>query len=191
MKGRNGSTSFLCLNKKGGLITNVFSKKGLTKEQTKYVYDKVESGDELKIKKATLDIQSKPFQPKQVKDRKDINLYENVLVGDISMMNTNKSQMEQWSILSDNIIYVRSVSKDDMNGIDIRTVDYQDHRRIYRRMGKEEGERMDIDFGENPNVLKGKYMDVYEDVFAEVVTTNRFDENVDLGTTYLGKIGMK
>ena len=58
-------------------------------------------------------------------------------------------------------------------------------------MGKEEGQRMDIDFGESPNVLKDKYMDVYEDVFAEVVTTNRFDENVDLSTTYLGKIGMK
>ena len=28
-------------------------------------------------------------------------------------------------------------------------------------------------------------------VFAEVVTTNRFDENVDLSTTYLGKTGMK
>ena len=27
MKGRNGSTSFLPLNKKGGLITNVFSEK--------------------------------------------------------------------------------------------------------------------------------------------------------------------
>ena len=34
-------------------------------------------------------------------------------------------------------------------------------------------------------------MDVYEDVFAEVVTTNRFDENVDLSITYLGKIDMK
>ena len=50
---------------------------------------------------------------------------------------------------------------------------------------------MDIDFGENPNVLKGKYMDVYEDVFAEGVTTNRFDENVDLSATYLGKIGIR
>ena len=60
-------------------------------------------------------------------------------------------------------------------------------------MGKEEGERMDMDFGESPNVLKDKYMDVYEDVFAEVVTTNRFDENVDLSLqfTYLGKIGMR
>ena len=56
-------------------------------------------------------------------------------------------------------------------------------------MGKVEGQRMDIDFGESPNVLKD--MDVYEDVFVEVVTTNRFDENVDLSTMYLGKIGMK
>ena len=34
-------------------------------------------------------------------------------------------------------------------------------------------------------------MDVYEDVFAEVVTTNRYDENVDLSTMYVDKIGMK
>ena len=58
-------------------------------------------------------------------------------------------------------------------------------------MGKEEGERMDINFGESSNVLKDKYMDVYEDIFAEVVTINRFDENVDLSTMYLGKIDVK
>ena len=62
---------------------------------------------------------------------------------------------------------------------------------MYKKMGKEEGQMMNIDFGESPDVLKAKYMDVYEDVFAEVVTTNRFDENVDLSTTYLGKIDMK
>ena len=191
MKGRNGSTSFLPLNKKDGLITNVFSEKCSTEEQTKYVYDKVESEDELNVRKASLDIQSKLLLPKQVKERKDINLYEKVLVSDINMMNKNQSQMEQWSILSDNIIYVRSVTNDNMNGIDIKIVDHSDHMQMYRRMGKEEGQRMDINFGESPNVLKDKYMDVYEDIFAEVVTANRFDENVDLSTTYLGRIGMK
>ena len=79
MKGRNGSTSFLPLNKKGGLITNVFFKKCLTEEQTKYVYDKVESGDELKVRKVSPDIQNKLLLPKQLKERKDINLYEKVL----------------------------------------------------------------------------------------------------------------
>ena len=124
MKGRNGSTSFLPLNKKGGLITNVFSKECLTEEQTKYVYDKVELGDELKVRKVSQDIQNKPLLLKQLKERKDINLYEKVLVSDVNMMDKNKSQMEQWSILSYNIAYVRSVSNDDMNRIDIKMVDY-------------------------------------------------------------------
>ena len=58
-------------------------------------------------------------------------------------------------------------------------------------MGKEEGERLNIDSGECPKVLRDKNMDVYEEIYAEVVMTNRFDENVDLSTTYLCKIGMR
>ena len=118
MKGRNDSTSILPLNKKGGLITNMFSEKCLTEEENKYVYHKVELGDELKVRKVSPDIQSKLLLPKQLKERKDINLYQKVLVSDINMMHKNKSQMEQWFILSDNIIYVRSVGNDDMNGTD-------------------------------------------------------------------------
>ena len=78
-----------------------------------------------------------------------------------------------------------------MNGIDIKMVDYRDHKRMYRRMGMEEGKRLNIDFGESPNILRDKYMDVYEEIYIEVAMTNRFDENVDLSTTYLGKIGMR
>ena len=118
--------------------------------------------------------QSNSYLPKQVKERKGVNLYEKVLISDMNTIK-NKLQMEQWSILSDNIVYVRSEGNDVMNGIDIKTVDYRGHRRMYRRMGKEEGERLNIDFGESPKVLRDKYIDVYE-VFAEVVTTNTFDE---------------
>ena len=62
---------------------------------------------------------------------------------------------------------------------------------MYKKIGKEEGQRMNIDFGESQEVLKGKYMDVYVDVYAEEVMTNRFDKNVDLSTAYLGKIDIK
>ena len=34
-------------------------------------------------------------------------------------------------------------------------------------------------------------MDVYENIYAKVVTTSRFDENVDLSMTYLSRIDMK
>ena len=53
-------------------------------------------------------------------------------------------------------------------------------------MGKE-GERLEIDFGESLEIMRSRYMDVYDDIYGEVVTTSRFDENVDLTTTYLGK----
>ena len=56
MKGRNGSTSFLPLNKKGGLIKDVLSEKYLTEDQTKYVYDKAESGDEIRVRKVSQEI---------------------------------------------------------------------------------------------------------------------------------------
>ena len=106
MKGRNGSTSFLPLKKKGGLNNTVISETCLTKEQARYIYDKIESRDILKVRKTVLHTQSNSYMPKQVKERKDINLNEKVLIRDKNMIK-NKLQMEQWSILSDNIVYVR------------------------------------------------------------------------------------
>ena len=78
-----------------------------------------------------------------------------------------------------------------MNGIDIKLIDYRDHKRMYRKMGKEEGEWLNIDFGESLEIMRNRYMDVYDEIYAEVVMTSRFDENVDLSTTYLGRIDMK
>ena len=189
MKGRNGSTSFLPLNKKGGLIYDVSQKNYLTEDQTKYIYDKVELGDEIRVRKVKQEIQNNKTLPNtNLKRKEEINLYEKVLVSDINTLEKNKSQTEQWSILSDSIVYVRSVGYDVMSGVDIKMVDYHNHRKMYKKMGKEEGQ---IDFGESPDVLKAKYMDVYEDVLVKVVKTNKFDENVDLSTTYLGEIDMK
>ena len=106
MKDRNGSTSFLSIKKKGCLNIKVKSEACLTENQATLVYDKIESGDECKIRK-TISQQSNPKLPKQVKARKDVNGYEKVLISDMNMIKNN-SQMEQWSILSDNIVYVRS-----------------------------------------------------------------------------------
>ena len=120
----------------------------------------------------------------------DVNQYEKALFSDRNTRKSN-SQMEQWSILSDNIVYVRSEDNDIMNGINIKPIDYREHKRMYRKMGKEGGEWLDIDFRESQEIMKRRYMDVYDDIYAEVVMTSRFDENVDLSRTYLGRIDMK
>ena len=77
----------------------------------------------------------------------NINQYEKALLSDKNMRRSN-AQKDHWSILSDNIVYIKSKDNDIMNGIDIKPIDYREHKRIYRKMGKEGGERIDIDFGE-------------------------------------------
>ena len=121
---------------------------------------------------------------------KDVNQYEKALLSDSNMIKSN-SQMEQWSILSDNIVYVKSEDNDVINGIDIKLIDYRDHNRMYRKMGKEGGEWLNIDLGESLEIMRNRYMDVYDEIYAEVVTKSKFDENVDLSTTYLGRMDMK
>ena len=137
MKGRNGSTSFLPLNKKDGWINDELQKRYLTEDQTNYIYDKIESGDEITVRKIRQESQN--YRTYLHKNLRGKDLYEKALVRDINTSDKNKSQMEQWSILSDNIVYVRSVGYDVMSTVDIKMVDYCDHRKIYKKMGKGEG----------------------------------------------------
>ena len=144
MKGRNGSTSFLPLKRKGGFQRKIPLEQCLQKDQTKQIYDKVETGEEVIIRK--LIQQNISDSPKQETFVNNINQYEKALLSDRNMRRSN-AQMEQWSILSDNIVYVKLVDSDIMNGIDIKSIDYREHKSIYRKMGKEGRERIDIDFG--------------------------------------------
>ena len=55
-------------------------------------------------------------------------------------------------------------------------------------MGKEIRE---LDFGTFPQNLQEEYLDVYEGIQSDIVSSSRFDENSDISTTYLGKIEHK
>ena len=103
------------LTKKDGFQSKVKSDACLTK--AKQVYDKIESGEVFRIRNTMQ--HSNVKLPKQVKERKDVNQYEKILLSDRNVIKNN-SQMEQWSRLSDNIVYVRLEDNDIMNGIDIK-----------------------------------------------------------------------
>ena len=45
-------------------------------------------------------------------------------------------------------------------------------------------------FGGSPEKLKSDYLDVYEGVYAEVVSTDKFDKDTKLSTTYIGQVDM-
>ena len=81
--------------------------------------------------------------------------------------------MEQWSILSNMTNYIQ----------------YDKHPKNYHTLGisavnkyrnnldiKEERDIIELDFGPTPNILKEEYLDVYEGIQSEMVSTTRFDK---------------
>ena len=54
---------------------------------------------------------------------------------------------------------------------------------------EEERQILDLDFANTPEKLRGDYLDMYEGIQSEVISSTRFDENSDLSTTYLGRTG--
>ena len=46
----------------------------------------------------------------------------------------------------------------------------------------------ELHFGITDQKLQEEYMDIYEGIHADIVSSNRFDENSDIRTMYLGKI---
>ena len=45
----------------------------------------------------------------------------------------------------------------------------------------------ELDFDAVPQNLQEEYLDVYEGIQSDIVSSSRFNENFDLSTTYLGK----
>ena len=70
------------------------------------------------------------------------------------------------------------------------TLDYRNHNDLYFQLKEKKREILDIDFGLYPDVTKARYLDVYEDIYAEMVYASKFDENSDLSTMYLGQTNM-
>ena len=76
------------------------------------------------------------------------------------------------------------------HNLNIDALDYRHHKELYLKLKGEEREMLDIDFGIYPDVLKSRYLDVYEGVYAEMVYANKFKKNSDLSMTYLGQTKM-
>ena len=74
------------------------------------------------------------------------------------------------------------------SSLDINTLDYREHKDLYFQLKDEERETLDVDFGLYPDVTKARYLDVYEDIYAEMVYASKCDENSDLSTMYLGQM---
>ena len=102
----------------------------------------------------------------------------------------NPAQMKEWSILSDHVKYITSDGSETFNNLSIDQMNYRQDIDLYREVQEKELLNADVNFGSSPDRLKAEYLDVYEVVYAEVVSSDRLDEDTDLSTMYLGQIYM-
>ena len=185
MKGNDGTTSFLPIDSKtGGKVSYIKNKKAtcLSEKQANYVYIKVEEGNIINTKTMKHELE-------QEIAREDDNPCKRVILNKVYKEEDKTPQMENWSIFSNNVKYVQHDEKTP-HKLDLNTLDYTQHRELYCKLKREEKEPLDIDFGINPETLKSVYLEMYEGIHAEMISTKRFDENSDLRMTYSGQTKM-
>ena len=149
----------------------------------RYIYKKVETGEIIN----TNMIQQEIEQEKQLgmidDTSRETNPYRELIVNNAEKIEPLMTQMEQWSILSNVLNYVQHTRFNSMN----HTLDVKAMNR-YKSKPDMDKEFEELDFGTTPQKLQEEYMDIYEGIHSDIVSSNRFNENSDISTKYLGKI---
>ena len=162
----------------------------MTNDQARHIYKKVEYEGVINVDTIKQEIEEDKLSKDNI-DYDEINPYHNIIINNIDKENVITSIMEQWSILS-NIFSYMQYDRNPKNfyDLDIKIIDQKSHGEINDRFKEEDRQILELDFGDTPDKLWREYLDRYEGVQSEVIHTTRFDENLDLGTTYLGRLYM-
>ena len=116
---------------------------------------------------------------------RDTNPYKELIVNNAEKIEPLLTQMEQWSMPSNTLNYIQynrypknyhssGISAENKSGKNACTKE-------------EERDILGLDFGQTLDILREEYLDVYEGIQSEILSTTRFDKNSDLSTTYLGQ----
>ena len=110
----------------------------------------------------------------------EINPYRELIVNNTERTEPLMTQMEQWSILSNILNYIQHSKFNSMDHtLDVKAMN---RYKVKPDMGREFKE---LDFGITPQKLQEEYVDIYEGIHSDIVSSNRFDENSDISITYL------
>ena len=187
MNGRDDTTAFLPLDSEiGGPDRYNHPTVGqiLTREQTRYIYKKVETGKIVKTNMMEQEIEQERQLDKMDDTSREINPCKELIVNNAEKIEPLMTQMEQWSILSNILNDIQHSRLNSMNHtLEIKAIDKNKYR-----PGKNSNEFKELDFAATPQKLQEEYMDVYEGIHSKVVSSHRFDKNFDICTTYLRRV---
>ena len=178
----------MSVHKRGG-TSQIKHDHVLTAKQAEFVNKELSTGSNTILTKKYIT----PSVPtKKVMD----NVYQKTLItgheNRVKQNDQEKSpaQMKEWSILSDHVKYITSDRTKTFNNLSINQLNYRGDIDLYRELQEKELLNAHINFGGSQDKLKSEYLDVYKGVYAKIVSSDRFDKDTDLSTTYLGQINM-
>ena len=124
-------------------------------------------------------------------DSGEENPYRELVINNAEKIEAQKTQMEQWSILSNKLNYIQHSRLNSMDhSLDIRPI--KKHKsQLNDSHSSLIKEFREVDFGKDPQNLQEEYLDVYEGIQSGILSSNRFNENSDISKTYLGQIEHK
>ena len=79
--------------------------------------------------------------------------------------------------MSDHVRYVTHGESEAFHKLNIDLMNYRQNKDLCKEIKIEEMLKASVNFGRSPEKLKSDYLDVYEVVYAEVISTDRFDED--------------
>ena len=156
----------------------------LTRDQTRHVYKKVETGESINADTIQQEVEQEKQLNQLDNDSGEENPYRELVVNNAEKIEVQKTQMEQWSILSNKLNYIQHSRLNSMDhSLDIRPINKHKSQSndSHSSLVKEFRE---VDFGKDPQNLQEEYLDVYECIQSDIVSLNRFDENSDISMTY-------
>ena len=109
MNGRDGTFTFLPLDSRiggQGRADSLTVGQFLTREQTRYIYKKVETGEIINTDMIEQEIEQEKQLCKIDDTNGETNPYQELIVHNAGKVETLMTQMEQWSIISNVINYV-------------------------------------------------------------------------------------
>ena len=149
MNGRDGTTAFLTLDSRiGGQGRSNHPTIGqfLTREQTKYIYRKVETGEIINTDMIEQEIEQERQLNKTDDTNGETNPYKELIVNNAEKIEPIMTQREQWSILSNVLNYVQHSRFHSMN----HTLDIKAVNKYKSKPNTDDREFKELDFGTTP-----------------------------------------
>ena len=176
---RNSNDGSKCENCKYSKIPKYKSTKSFTDDQAKLICNEVNARQKLN---------SHTIQ-KEIISNLEVNSYKNAMLKEPDRKRDPVS-MKEWSILSGHVKYVMHGESEAFQKLSIDLMNYRQNRDLYKSLNNKEMLKTSLNFGKSQEKLKADCLDVYKSVYMEVISTDRFDEDTNLSTTYLGQVDM-